>query len=244
MLDRPQRAVETVLRREFSVRAALDHAAAVDHEDEVRVHHRAQAVRDDDLGLRRAACAQRAEDRGLGVRVDRRKRIVEHEQPRLLRERARDRHALALSAGKRHALLAHDGLVALGEREDRVVHARDLRGGVRRFITDRAVARACDDVLAQLLRVEKRLLHHGADRAADRRARHTREREAIDRNRAARRLVEPQQKLDDRRLARARRPDEAERLPRLELEAHAVEHLWSAAMRKAHVVKAHGEASA
>ena len=50
------------------------------------------------------------------LRVDRRRRLVEDQDRRVLEERARDGDALALAAGELRAALAELGLVALRQR--------------------------------------------------------------------------------------------------------------------------------
>ena len=45
-------------------------------------------------------------DVALGFRIERRGRLVEQDDRRVLDQRARDRDALALAAGKLHAVLA------------------------------------------------------------------------------------------------------------------------------------------
>ena len=60
--------------------------------------------------------------------VERAGRLVEHEHGRVAQDRAGDRDALLLAAGEAEAALADDGVVALGERRDRLV---DLGGAGR-----------------------------------------------------------------------------------------------------------------
>ena len=67
----------------------------------------------------RAALHQRLQ-RGLhlplGFGVERRGRLVEDQDRRVLEQRARDRQALALAAGQAHAVLADQGVEALRHR--------------------------------------------------------------------------------------------------------------------------------
>ncbi len=81
------------------VGAFLDDAAALEHDDAVGHAHGREAVRDDDgrppLGER----PEPLEDRVLGLGVERRGGLVEHEDVGLLaHERARERHLLPLPA--------------------------------------------------------------------------------------------------------------------------------------------------
>ena len=74
-----------------------------------------------------AALLQLGLDRALVGRVQRRGRLVEDQDRRVLQQRARDRHALLLAARELEAALAHRGLVALGRGGDEVVDARRPR---------------------------------------------------------------------------------------------------------------------
>jgi hypothetical protein len=58
------------------MRAALDDAAGVEHQDLVGVHDRRQPVRDDQRGAAAATC-RAGLDRLLGLRVERRSGLVE-----------------------------------------------------------------------------------------------------------------------------------------------------------------------
>ena len=57
----------------------------------------------------------------LGFDVERAGGLVEQQDGRALQDRARDRDALALAAGKPHAPLAQVGVVALGQTLDELV---------------------------------------------------------------------------------------------------------------------------
>ena len=165
----------------------------------------------------RARVAQVREDARLGAGVDRRQRVVEQQQRRLGQQRARDRHALTLAAGQRDAALAHARVVAVGESAStsrvQVGHARDALD-LARASRRRARARCCR-------RWSRRT---GTAPAAPRRApRATRQacsrraRVSPQRMRAGLRRIVAQQQVQQRRLAGAGRPDDAERAPRRQL---------------------------
>ena len=77
---------------------AFDDAALLEHDDLVAVADRAQPVGDDQAGT--APAAEVEVDRQLGLRVERARRLVEHEHRRLQRQRAGDLHPLALPAAE------------------------------------------------------------------------------------------------------------------------------------------------
>ena len=127
----PQRRIEAVARQKLAVRADLGDLAPVEHDQAVHRRDRRQPMRDRDDGL---ALHQRVEvllDRRLDLGVERRGRLVEDQDRRVLQQDARDRDALPLSAGQLHAALADMGVVArapvrIGEAEHEIVRMRLL----------------------------------------------------------------------------------------------------------------------
>ena len=95
------------------VRAVGDELAVLEHHDLVGQRDRRQPVGDDERRAARHDLAQRVLDLLLGRRVDRRRRVVEDQDPRVGQERARDRDALALAAAERQPALADARVVAL-----------------------------------------------------------------------------------------------------------------------------------
>ena len=84
----------------------LDDPALVEHDQPVHLGQRRQAVGDGD---HRLALHQREQvflDRRLDLRIERRGRLVQDQDRRVLEEDAGDRDALALAAGELDAALA------------------------------------------------------------------------------------------------------------------------------------------
>ena len=98
--------------------------------------------------------------------IERGGRFVEKQNGRVLEQRARDRKALLLAAGKQAALVADDGLVALRLRHDEVVREGGLGGGVD-FLLGR-VEPAELDVFEDGVVKEEGLLRDEADLFAQR----------------------------------------------------------------------------
>ena len=73
---------------------------------------------------------QRLLDRPLGLGVERRGRLVEDQDRRVLEEHARDRQALLLAARELDAALADDGVEAVRQGGDEVVEPCPA-GGLR-----------------------------------------------------------------------------------------------------------------
>ena len=117
--SRYSRAYRPPRARQLGVRAAFDDPAALVDEDPVGAQDRRQAVGDRD---RRAALHESLEgglDEPLGDGVERRGRLVEDEDPRILEQHPGDGDALLLAARQLVAALADDRVVALGQLGDR-----------------------------------------------------------------------------------------------------------------------------
>ena len=104
-------------------RAGDDFSARHQQPDDIgRPQRQLEIVRRDDDGERAAARQPAQQSHQLDARghVEKGRRLVEHQQHRLLRQRARDHHALSLAVG-------HAGKVAIGEvtGADRVDRPRD-----------------------------------------------------------------------------------------------------------------------
>ena len=131
--------VEAAGRDQLVVAAPLDDPAVVDHHDEVGLTHRRQAVGDHD---RRPAFERLVEGRlhlCLVLAVEVAGGLVEDDDARVLEQHAGDGDPLLLAAREPVAALAHDGVVALGERGDHVV---DLGAAARRLQLGDGGARA------------------------------------------------------------------------------------------------------
>ena len=134
-----------------------------------------------------------------------------------------DGDALLLAAGDAHAALADVRVVARGEVADELVRERRLRGrGDGRRV--RAVD-AVGDVAVDRRVEELRLLGHDGEVAPEERDVQRPERPAVEEHVAARRVVEPQQQVERRRLARARLAHQRQRRPRRHVEVEAPQHV-------------------
>ena len=125
--------------------ADIRRGALAEHEDAVGAHQRRDAVGDQDHGRIAQLALQRGTDARVGLRVHGGQGIVEDHDGRVLHQHARDRHALLLPAGERHAALAHQRLIAVGKAVDRVIHAGD--GGAAAHLLPRGVVPRGTDVL-------------------------------------------------------------------------------------------------
>src|ERR1044071_7781240 len=94
-------------RQELRVRAVLDQPAVLDDEQPRRLAERREPVRDREYRATRHQPLEPLLDLPLGLGIDAARRLVENENPRVVQDRARDRHALALTARQRMPALTH-----------------------------------------------------------------------------------------------------------------------------------------
>ena len=110
----------------------------VEHDDLICVAHGREPVGDRDRRSSLGKPLERLLDEALGLRVERRRRLVEHEDRRVAEHGARDRHALLLAAREAVAALADDRVVAVGERGDQLVDLGRPRGVLDLLVASRS----------------------------------------------------------------------------------------------------------
>src|SRR5712691_3770511 len=135
--------VDTTLGHELVVRPPFDNLTILQHQDEVSLSHRAQAVRHNKRG---AAVHHR--DHGLvdapfRFHVNAGGGVIEDQDWGVEQDRPGDGEALALSPRQRHPALAYRGIIAVAKTHDLVVQLGDLgrpdhllKGGMTRPIGD------------------------------------------------------------------------------------------------------------
>ncbi len=152
------------------MRAALDDATGIEHDDVRGARSGGDAVRDSTSVRPSPARSSAFRMHRLGPRVDGGERVVEHEHRRLVEESARERDALLLAARELDAALADDRLEAVGQPVD-LLEDRRLGGcaadAVHRVGSVRVVEGEADVALDRR-REEERLLLRVADLGAER----------------------------------------------------------------------------
>ena len=113
LLQPPHLRVMAIPLEQLRMAAALDDAAGIHHQDLVGVHHRRQPVRDHQRGAADRDAVEFGLDRFLAFGIQRRGRLVEDQDRRILQQRARDRDALLLAAGQFQAAFADRSVVAV-----------------------------------------------------------------------------------------------------------------------------------
>ncbi len=175
----------------------------------------------DDRDLAPQPADRRGHER-FGLRVERARRLVEHEHERVAVERAGDAEALALAAREREAALADaSAQAALADRDD-IPELRPFERGAHLVEVDLVVLPGERDILRDRAVEERDVLRHVADARAPG-GQHVFEVLVVERDRALLRHEEAEQHVDHRRLAGARRADEGERAADGDLEVDVMQ---------------------
>ena len=166
-------------------------------------------------------------DLALGVEIG--IRLVEHDQEGIAIQGARQRDALALTTRERFPTFADRGVVAVGQPENQLVRAGGL-GRAQHGIGVRLYAHP-GDVLGNGAVEQLDCLRDEADMLAELVRVPMVERGAVEPHATMRRPPDAHERAYQRGLAGAARTDDAQRLTRLEGEAHVRDHRLGAARR-------------
>src|SRR5580700_758678 len=90
--------VQAAEREQLLMGAAFDDPARIQHDDAVGLLYGGKPVRDDEGGAVAHQLRERRLDVPLGLRVERRRRLIEDQDRRILEQRPGDGDALALAA--------------------------------------------------------------------------------------------------------------------------------------------------
>src|SRR5688500_14461152 len=227
--------VETLLGHQLVVGALLYHLAVLQHDDQVGVADRREAVRDDERGPAGEQLAQRPLDAALGPDVDRRRRLVEDQDPRVRKERASEGDELSLAEREARAALLEVRLVAVLEPHDEVMGTDGLRGGDD--LLGARVRLAEGDVVADGAGEQEALLWDDPELATERLLRDGRRVDSVDRDPPLRGVVEAGEQLGDRRLPRAGVAHERDGRAGRDVEVDLVQHLRTGPVREAHALE-------
>src|SRR5215475_3490332 len=111
-LPAPERRIVAVEFEQRLMRALLDNATMVEHDQPIHARDSRQSMRDRDHGLAGHQGAEALLDCSLDLAVERGRGLKEHQDRRVFEDHTRDRNALTLPAGELHAALADLRLVA------------------------------------------------------------------------------------------------------------------------------------
>ncbi len=141
--------------------ALLCDLALLQHDDLIGFGNRAQAVGDGDHRAPLPRAGQRVLDLLLGVGIQRRCRLVQQQDRRVLQQGARDAHTLFLASGQFQPTLSHLGVIAFGQTQDEIVDLGILSGLLDLFL--RGPVAPIGDVVADRVVEQHRILRHHAD---------------------------------------------------------------------------------
>ena len=192
--------------------ALLDDPAVVEHDDPPGLADGREAVGDDDRRAPGQQAAQAGLDAALGVQVDVRRRLVEHEDARVGDERAGEGEQLALAGRELRAALADLGRSPLGSAamKSQAPTARAAASICASSASGRPKAMLSRDRAAE----QEGLLGHDAHLRAQRARGHVAQVVAVDEHAPVGRVVEARDELGEGRLARAGGADERDGLRR------------------------------
>ncbi len=182
------------------MRAFLDDTARLHHQDPVAGEHGCKAVRDHQRGAVGHQALERGLDQSLALGVERGGRLVEQKERRVAQDRARNGDALALAARQRDAALAELRLESVRQPADEFGGMSKLRGALDLGVVGVGPAEA--DVFARGRGEHHGVLRHQRDAGAQSLRIGRFDRYAVERDRTFGGVVEPQQQVKQRALAR------------------------------------------
>ena len=184
------------------MRALVDQAALVEHEDAVGVANGSEAMGDDEgrSPLHQPLEGDMHQPFAFGVEGAR--RFVEQQDGRILEQRAGNRQPLLLPAREHDAALPHDRIVALLKRHHEIVDQRILGRG--EHLGEGRIGAAESNVLGNRAGEDRRFLLDIGEMPPQRRLIDLPDVETVDRDPSAGHIVEALGEREDRRLAGAR----------------------------------------
>ncbi len=192
---------------------------------------------DDDGGAPFAQCFETRLNMLLGDVVHRRGGLVQDEQRRILEEGARDRQALALSAGKPHAFLAHLRIEPPRQIVDEL-HGVSRPRGVDDRLPARRGERAVGDIGGHGVVEQHDLLADEGDVGAQGGQRELADVDAVEQDGARVGTVEARHQVRERALAAAGVADQGQGLARLDADGNAGERRCvSGVIGEAHIAE-------
>ena len=213
--------IPSAVRQKLRVRALLDHASSIEHDDLIGTGDRRESVRHRD---HRSTCRQschRGIDRCLGLRIEGRCGLIEDQNRRIAHDRSRDGHALLLASRQPVSALADIGVIAIGQIVNEVVN---LGGAPRPFNRPSIRVRISKpDVLPNRRVEEKAFLKDRSDLTAPRRLLHSAQIQSIDEHRTSGRIVEAHQEAEKSALAASARTDDGHSLSSRDGDGYVVE---------------------
>ena len=215
--------------------AGLGDFAVLDHQNAVRAADGGQPVGDDEARAARKRGMDGVLDLLFGFGIDRRGRLVQHEDGGLADQRACEGDQLLLPGGQQVSALAYACFIAFFQRPDEPVGADELRGLLHLFVG--GVELSVADVVGDRAGEQVRLLEHVAEVRLQPELAALFIVHAVDQYLPLGGLVEAAQEVDDGGLARAGLADQGDGLARLDGEVEVFQHLFPAGILEGYVLK-------
>ena len=236
--QRPEQRAALLQRRPA---ARIHHPPLVEHHDAVgEVEGRAAAGDHQQHMVVVGVAPERGVDLRLGTGVHRRSTVVEDQDLRGGEQRAGQRQALALAAGKIRRPLRQSGIEAVRQRHDEAGGPGRIGGGADRLPAGAGMA--VGDVIRHRTGKQKGIFKHRADAAAQVAQRQVGDvlpaPIGFEPQRAGGRVVKAGEQHQQGRLAGTRGADDGHRLAGLHRERYVVQHLRAAGVAEADAVEA------
>ncbi len=200
---------------------ALDDAAVFHNKNQVRAANGGQAMRDHKGRAAFHQVVQGLLDRFLRLRVNRGGRVIQDKDAGVHQQGAGDGHPLALTAAERHTALTDDGLITVGEVEDKLMRLRSLRGGDDFLVA--GLRPAVSDVGLDRVGEKERGLQDDADPAAQRVEIYRADVHAVHEHCALGHIIEARDQVDQRGFPGTGLSDQGDDLVRLDGEVDVVQ---------------------
>ena len=158
----------------------------------------------------------------LGFGIERRGRLIQNQDRRVLEHRARDRNTLALASGKPHALLPDNGVVALWQAFDEVMRIGEARR--RDNFVEAFLHAAVSDIRADGVVEKESMLRDQADLGAQRGELKAAHIDLVHGDGAFLDIVKARDQIRDRGFAAAAHPDQRDHLAGADLKVDVAQH--------------------
>ena len=213
--------IEPAGRSQRLMRALLDNAALVEHQNTIARQHRRQPMSNDNRGALTHQLRKRRSNLGLAFGVERRGRLVEQQQRRIAQDCARDRNPLPLSARERNAALANLRFHSCRQRRDKRSGMRVL-GGARDLGVGR-IRPAEANIVAHRACEHNAVLRHQRNPRPQLRRIEIGEPHTVKCDASGYGIVEAQQQMKNRAFAGSRRADDRDFLAPRNVKRHTIE---------------------
>ena len=175
------------------------------------------------------------ENDGFGYSIESGRWLVENENGSIADDGASDPDALTLAPGNRDTALADHSVVSIRQLLDEIVRIRQLCGFDN--LLTRGSRFAIRDVLPDRRAEEQRFLQHKSKLPAQGFQLQVAHILAVDADGSRRQLIEARDQTDDRRFARACRPDKCRSLARFDNQINIFQDQTAGSVAEAHVFK-------